>query len=197
MHLSFPPSPSCKRANPNPKDSFYLFFSLPEEMSLHILSFLSAQDICMISRTSHALRGFANENIIWRKLCKKQGWVVPRSLVTETPFFDFQQYYSEKHTLLKPGTLKWGERVKTHGTPPTKRFKHTSTVVGKYMIMIGGQETDTKRFDEVVYFDSETKTFSQPTIRGDKVPQVLSPLSLSDWKSHLLVRWIRWVWPEL
>jgi N-acetylneuraminic acid mutarotase len=38
------------------------------------------------------------------------------------------------------------------------------------IIFIGGQETDTKRFNEIIYYDAEEKAFSQPTIKGDKVP---------------------------
>jgi N-acetylneuraminic acid mutarotase len=53
---------------------------------------------------------------------------------------------------------------------PTKRFKHTATVLGKQIIYIGGQETDTKRFDEIVFFDADTNKFWQPAIKGDKVP---------------------------
>jgi len=152
-------------------DTFFLFCSLPEEMAFHVLSFLSAKDVGAVSCTSRDLHRFSQENMLWRKLCKRQGWIVPRSIMIEaTSFFDFKQYYAEKHALSKEGSLKWSERLKTTGAPPSKRFKHTSTVVGKHLIFIGGQETDTKRFNDIVYYDTETKTFNQPTIRGDKVP---------------------------
>jgi N-acetylneuraminic acid mutarotase len=146
------------------------FFSLPEEMSLNILSFLSAEDMCSVSRTCKELRRFSNENMLWRKLCKRQGWAVPRPVVAESKFFDFQKYYSEKASLSKPGSMQWSEPIKAQGNVPSKRFKHTATVVGKYVIVIGGQETDTKRFNDILYYDTETNTFSQPTIKGDKVP---------------------------
>jgi len=116
------------------------------------------------------MKMFSNERLIWKRLCKRQRWIVPRCVVNENPPFDYRKYYAEKHTLAQPGVLKWAERSKVHGNPPSKRFKHTATVVGKYMVIIGGQETDTKRFNDVIYFDGETKTFTQPTIRGDKVP---------------------------
>eukprot|EP01110_Echinostelium_bisporum_P003033 TRINITY_DN17406_c0_g1_i1.p1 TRINITY_DN17406_c0_g1~~TRINITY_DN17406_c0_g1_i1.p1 ORF type:complete len:450 (+),score=181.89 TRINITY_DN17406_c0_g1_i1:78-1352(+) len=152
-------------------ESFYLFFSLPEEMSLNILSFLSAADMCSLARTNRDMRRFSLENMLWRKLCKKSGWTVARSVVHESQqSFDYRKYYAEKHSITKPGSLQWTEAAKTTGTVPTKRFKHTATVVGKHMIFIGGQETDTKRFNEIVYYDTETKTFSQPVIKGDKVP---------------------------
>lgn len=152
-------------------DTFHLFFTLPEEMSLRVLSFLSAADVCSISLTSRECLRFSKENMLWRKLCKQQGWVVPRSIMAEAQsFFDFKKYYSEKFTLTQEGSLQWTERLKTHGSVPTKRFKHTCTVVGKHLIFIGGQETDTKRFNDIVYYDTDSKTFSQPAIRGDRVP---------------------------
>lgn len=152
-------------------DTFFLFFSLPEEMSLRILSFLSAKDVCSIASTNRDLLRFSRENMLWRKLCKKQGWRVPWNIMVEADeFFDFKQYYSEKYTLSQEGSLMWTDRSKTQGAPPSKRFKHTSTVVGKHLIFIGGQETDTKRFNDIVYYDTESKSFTQPTVRGDKVP---------------------------
>jgi len=152
-------------------NTFYLFFTLPEEMSMYILSFLSASDMCSVSRSSRDMRRFSTENMLWRKLCKKSGWTVARSVVHEVPqAFDYKKYYTEKTLITKAGSLKWTEQTKTTGAALTKRFKHTATVVGKHMIFIGGQETDTKRFNEVVYYDTEAKTFSQPIIKGDKVP---------------------------
>jgi len=68
-------------------DTFFLFFSLPEEMSLRIISFLTAKDVCAISLTNHELLRFSKENMLWRKLCKKQGWVVPRSIMAEASNF--------------------------------------------------------------------------------------------------------------
>jgi len=168
MNYSSASSYPCKKAR---VDTFFLFFSLPEEMCLRILATLSAKDISAVASTNRELLRFSKENMLWRKLCKKQNWIVPRSIMIDAPAsFDFKKYYVEKHSLSRDGSLKWSERLKTHGSAPTKRFKHTSTVVGKHLIFIGGQETDTKRFNDIVYYDTETKTFSQPTIRGDRVP---------------------------
>eukprot|EP01111_Echinosteliopsis_oligospora_P009374 TRINITY_DN272_c0_g1_i1.p1 TRINITY_DN272_c0_g1~~TRINITY_DN272_c0_g1_i1.p1 ORF type:complete len:422 (-),score=102.58 TRINITY_DN272_c0_g1_i1:140-1405(-) len=150
---------------------FFLFFSLPEEMSLYVISFLSASDLSSLASTSKDMKRFTTENMIWRKMCKRNGWVVSRDVVHETPRpFDYKKYFTEKTVISRPGSMKWTEQTKTTGTTPTKRFKHSATVVGKHMIFIGGQETDTKRFNEIVYYDTDTRTFSQPTIRGDKVP---------------------------
>lgn len=152
-------------------NGFFLFMSLPEEMSFHIISFLSAEDMCALARTSRDLKRFSTENMLWRKLCKRNGWNVTRSAVHENPLpFDYKKYFTEKTLISRPGSLKWGESSKTSGTAPTKRFKHTATVLGKVIIFIGGQETDTKRFNEIIYYDTETKSFSQPTVKGDKVP---------------------------
>ena len=152
-------------------NGFFLFMSLPEEMSLHIISFLSADDMCTLARTSRDLKRFSTENMLWRKLCKRNGWKVTRAIVHESPRqFDYKKYFTEKTLITRPGSLKWNEQAKATGASPSKRFKHTATVVGKTIIFIGGQETDTKRFNEIIYYDTENKTFTQPTIKGDKVP---------------------------
>lgn len=153
-------------------NGFFLFMSLPEEMSLYIVSFLSADDMCALARTSRDLKRFSTENMLWRKLCKRNGWNVTRAAVNDSPLpFDYKKYFAEKTLITRPGSLKWGDaNNKTTGTMPTKRFKHTATVLGKVIIFIGGQETDTKRFNEIIYYDTETKSFSQPTVKGDKVP---------------------------
>jgi hypothetical protein len=150
---------------------FFLFMSLPEEMSMHIISFLSSDDMCALARTSRDLKRFSTENMLWKKLCKRNGWRVTSSAVHETSRqFDYKKYFTEKTLITRPGNLKWGEPAKTNGGPPTKRFKHTATVLGQTIIFIGGQETDTKRFNEIIYYDADAKAFSQPAIKGDKVP---------------------------
>jgi len=152
-------------------NGFFFFMSLPEEMSLNIISFLSADDMCILARTSKDLKRFSTENMLWRKLCKRNGWNVARAIVHETPRpFDYKKYFSEKTMISRPGSLKWGEQTKTNGSQPTKRFKHSATVLGKTIIFIGGQETDTKRFNEIIFYDTVLKTYSAPTIKGDKVP---------------------------
>jgi len=155
----------------SPMSGFYLFMALPEEMSLHIISFLSADDICALARASRDLKRFSTENMLWKKLCKRNGWRVTSSVVHESPRqFNYKKYFSEKTLISRPGSLKWSEQTKAAGAMPSKRFKHTATVLGKTIIFIGGQETDTKRFNEIVYYDTETKSFSQPIVKGDKVP---------------------------
>jgi len=152
-------------------NGFYLFMSLPEEMSMYIISFLSAEDICSLASASRDLKRFTSENMLWKKLCKRSGWRVTSSAVNETPRqFDYKKYFTEKTLISKPGCLKWGDQCKTSGTMPSKRFKHSATVVGKTIIFIGGQETDTKRFNEIVYYDTTTKTFTQAAVKGDRVP---------------------------
>jgi N-acetylneuraminic acid mutarotase len=152
-------------------NGFFLFMSLPEEMSFHIISFLSANDMCALARTSRDLQRFSTENMLWRKLCKRNGWKVTRTAVHESPrAFDYKKYFTEKTLITRPGSLKWGESSKPSGTVPSKRFKHTATVVGGTVIFIGGQETDTKRFNEIIYYDTDNKTFTAPTVKGDKVP---------------------------
>jgi len=165
------PSLSLEQNKKRKTEPAFAFFSLPEEINMHIITFLSAEDLCNLSRTSHDMKRFANESILWRKLCKKHGWAIPRSTVKEASYqFNYKRYFSEKRALAKPGCAKWNVEPKVSGTAPSKRFKHSATVFGKYIIFIGGQETDTKRFNDIIYYDTESCTFIRPTIRGDTVP---------------------------
>jgi len=151
-------------------NSFFLFMTLPEEMSLHIISFLSAYDMCALSRTSLKLNRFSNENMLWRKLCKRNGWVINRAVVHETPRqFDYKKYFTEKTLISRTGSLKWVDQGKPP-VMPSKRFKHTATVVGSIIVFIGGQETDTKRFNEITYYDTVDAAFTRVSVQGDKVP---------------------------
>lgn len=150
-------------------ESAFPLFDLPEEMSLYIMTFLTAADMGAIASASKDLKRFASENRLWRKLCKRHSWIVPRSIQMASDFFDFKKFYSERASLSNPNVLTWTKSPKI-GVAPSKRFKHSSTVVGKYLVIIGGQETDVKRFNDIIYFDTETNTFTQPIIRGDKVP---------------------------
>jgi Rab9 effector protein with kelch motifs len=155
--------------------SFTYFFTLPEEISFHIISFLDAKDLCELAKASHELRRMAQENLVWKRLCKQSGWRVAPEIVREARSmtasnqFDYKKYFSEKAVMNRKGSLSWNT-PKTHGVAPTKRFKHSATAFGKFVIFIGGQETDTKRFNEVIYFDTENGTFTRPTLRGDTPP---------------------------
>lgn len=99
-------------------NGFYLFMSLPEEMSLYIISFLSADDICSLARTSRDLKRFSTENMLWRKLCKRNGWKVTRTAVNDTPLpFDYKKYFTEKTLITRPGMshIRVGKKRKKGG----------------------------------------------------------------------------------
>jgi len=97
--------------------------------------------------------------------------VVARVVVFDSPScFDYKKFFSEKTLLAKPDSLKWVEPSTTKGNKPSKRFKLTANVIGKHIIFVGGQETDTKRFNDVYFFDTTTRTFTKPNIKGDRVP---------------------------
>jgi N-acetylneuraminic acid mutarotase len=152
---------------------FPYFFALPEEISFCIISFLDASDLCEVAKASRELRRMAQENLNWKRLCEHSGWKIAPEVVREAltygNSFDYKKYFSEKTAFVRKDSLTWAA-PKLHGNAPTKRFKHTSTAFGKYVIFIGGQETDTKRFNEIIYFDSESGSFTRPTIKGDTVP---------------------------
>jgi len=159
---------SRKRRNAQP--AFPYFFSLPEEISFHILSFLDAKDMSEVAKASHNTRRMAQENLVWKTLCERSSWTISPESLVETQGFDYKKYFAEKTAISRKQSLKWSLAPKTHGPAPTKRYKHSATAFGKWVIFIGGQETDTKRFSEVIYYDTEAHTFSRPQIRGDVPP---------------------------
>jgi len=152
---------------------FAYFFSLPEEISFLILSFLDARDMCEVAKSSRDLRRMAQENSVWKSLCDSSNWAATPEVLRESLFehgFDYKKYFSEKTVMARKEALSWANTPKSHGPSPSKRFKHTATSFGKWVIFIGGQETDTKRFNEVVYFDTESNTFFRPSLKGDQPP---------------------------
>jgi len=150
-----------------PASSLGALCGVPEEVAVRILQHSDADSLAAFSQTCDDGRRLASEKCLWRKLCKSHGWNVPRSQNTT---FDYKRYYFEKLSLSRPGSLKWVESPKYNGDVPSKRFKHSATVVGKQIVYIGGQETDDKRFNEIYHFDSETRTFMRPNVHGDQVP---------------------------
>jgi len=164
-------SEQISRKRRNAQNSFPYFFSLPEEISFHVLSFLNAKDMSQVAKTSRNLRRMAQENLVWKSLCERSSWTITPEALDEFPEgFDYKKYFAEKTVIARKQSLKWSLSPKTHGPAPTKRYKHTATAFGKLVIFIGGQETDTKRFSEVIYYDTETHTFSRPQLRGDMPP---------------------------
>jgi len=170
LSLGFSKKAEASKASRVEVNTFPQFFELPAELKFYILSFLNETDMCSVAKSTRALRQMAQEDMIWRDLCKKSGWEVPRETVSSLFDFDYKKYFSEKVTISRKRSLSWNLSPKVAGAPPTKRFKHTATAFGKYIIFIGGQETDTKRFNEIIYFDTQTQAFFRPIIKGDVPP---------------------------
>ncbi|KYR01534.1 hypothetical protein DLAC_01527 [Tieghemostelium lacteum] len=145
---------------------FYYILKFPEEIQLKIMSFLRARDLISISSTCKLFNRLSNERTLWRKNCFKNQWKIAKKY---HPDFEYKSYFFEKLALSSVNCAKW-IAPKFYGSLPSRRFKHTSTLVGKKIIFIGGQETDTKRFNDIIYYDIENQTFSKPQIKGDRVP---------------------------
>ncbi|EFA84034.1 hypothetical protein PPL_03107 [Heterostelium album PN500] len=145
---------------------FYYIELFPQEVVLKILSFLNASDLVSVSMVSRHFYGLANERTLWKKKCFRRQWITADRY---DPLFEYKTYYFEKVAINAPNCFKW-IAPKHYGAVPTKRFKHTATYVDGKIIFIGGQETDTKRFNDIIYYDTESHTFSKPQIKGDRVP---------------------------
>ncbi|GAM25233.1 hypothetical protein SAMD00019534_084080 [Acytostelium subglobosum LB1] len=145
---------------------FYLLERFPEEVELSIVSHLTAQDLISLSMVNKHFNRLSNDRTLWKKVCKRNEW---RSAMKYDPSFEYKEYYFEKRAITAQNCFRW-ITPKFAGQMPTKRFKHTSTFVNGKIIFIGGQETDTKRFNDIIYYDTANNTFSRPMIKGDRVP---------------------------
>eukprot|EP01133_Synstelium_polycarpum_P018253 gene18253-21842_t len=146
--------------------TFFLVDFFPEEIILQVLSFLGPSDLITVSLVNRRFYQLSNERTLWRSNCFGKNWITSNKF---DPSFEYKSYYFEKAAINSPNCFKWVS-PKHNGQLPSRRFKHTATCVNNKIIFIGGQETDTKRFNDIIYFDIDTQTFSKPSIKGDRVP---------------------------
>ncbi|EGG14036.1 hypothetical protein DFA_11799 [Cavenderia fasciculata] len=165
-------SPALSSANSTPTfrsvqmHNFYLMNHFPEEVELNIISRLHFTDILSLSMVNKHFNRLANERTLWKQRCQDNKWEITNKF---DPIFDFKSYFLEKTSITSDNCFKWSV-PKFVGSLPSKRFKHTATFVNNKIIFIGGQESDTKRFNEIIYYDTETHNFTKPIIKGDLVP---------------------------
>ncbi|EAL72937.1 hypothetical protein DDB_G0268696 [Dictyostelium discoideum AX4] len=141
--------------------------NFPEEIKLQIFSHLSASDLVSISLTCKTYYAIANERTLWRNLCFENTWKISNLY---HPTFDYKKYYFEKNAISSTNSSKWVS-PKFFGSLPSKRFKHTATYVNGKIIFIGGQESDQKRFNDVISYDTKSQTFTEINTKGDTVPK--------------------------
>lgn len=78
---------------------------------------------------------------------------------------------TEKRTndlhIFNTGTRKWDLDMKCKGQWPAPRSFHTTTAVGKRVIVTGGRGQDNNHLADFHIFDTETKEWMQPAVSGD------------------------------
>ncbi|KAK3096994.1 hypothetical protein FSP39_005475, partial [Pinctada imbricata] len=62
---------------------------------------------------------------------------------------------------------KWKTDLVMKGKPPTPRSFHTTTAVGKRVVIIGGRGQDDQHLSDFEIFDLETQEWLQPKVTGD------------------------------
>ncbi|EGG13994.1 Kelch repeat-containing protein [Cavenderia fasciculata] len=150
---------NCNNNNNNNNRKERNFMELPNEVTLRIISLLDPNDIGNICQTNRTLNMFCEENIVWKAVCKRKWAHSP--IFKRRPINSWKDYYSKKLTLMSDKNgLCWIE-IKPSGERPSPRYQNTSTVVGKYIYYIGGQEIPEKRFNDIFRFDTESYTFER------------------------------------
>eukprot|EP01133_Synstelium_polycarpum_P015011 gene15011-17752_t len=150
--------------------SFHLFHYLGDEIKLHIFSFLSLPDLLSLSRCSKGTRAFVTDPVFWYNQFTARGWTLPINIKI-TKDVNLMSYYYDKLNITSHNSFNWNSIGLLNGKTPTKRYKHSSSVYKHFVVMIGGQETNSKRFSEIIYFDTKTNTFNKPAIKGDAPPK--------------------------
>jgi len=97
-----------------------------------------------------------------KKMCKARGWIFNRSL-HKGESINYYTYYKQKYSL-ENYFFKW--KPCKLAKPPKPRFKHSAVVYNNQLFIIGGQESDTSRFNDVHRFSPSTKKFRLLKVRG-------------------------------
>ncbi|XP_064621079.1 uncharacterized protein LOC135483936 [Lineus longissimus] len=61
---------------------------------------------------------------------------------------------------------KWEADLKYKGRIPACRSFHTATAIGKRVVILGGRSSENHHFQDFHIFDTETKEWLQPEVRG-------------------------------
>ncbi|EFA85480.1 hypothetical protein PPL_01437 [Heterostelium album PN500] len=148
------------------QSGFECFNELGVEVKMHIISFLSYKDLISLSECSKEMFSFTHDRLLWINLFQITGWELP-TYIKSNLHFNLIQYYQTKSNLTSKDALIWKSNSNSTGSVPTKRYKHTSITYKHYVIFIGGQETNTKRFSEIIYYNTKTNTYNSPSVKGD------------------------------
>ncbi|GAM17223.1 hypothetical protein SAMD00019534_003980 [Acytostelium subglobosum LB1] len=166
----FTPSSGAKDASSSTNTStFHHFQQLGEEVKIHIFSFLSFRDILSLSVCSRDMYRYSHDRILWQTIFERSGWPLSREIKLNKNF-NLMRYYYDKANISSNDTICWSSITNSHGRIPTKRYKHTAIPYKNYIVLIGGQETNAKRFGEIIYYNTKTNTFETHTVKGDQIP---------------------------
>jgi len=151
-------------SSPLPLPSFIIFDQLGDEIKLYILSFLPIKDLFHFAQTSKTMMKYAYDKVLWVERCRNQnGWSHGNDFYPKLSSSNLISYYHDKSFF--SNDMKF-ESIDANGSIPSKRYKHSATVFKDEIIYIGGQESDSKRFCDIVYYNTKTNKFTMPKIKG-------------------------------
>jgi len=141
----------------------FMFMLLPAELRLLILCFLEPIELLNISITCRELNELCKKRTVWKTLVLRN-W----DDIESTPP-DWRRYFYLRKAFFcksKRAMLEWKSKDVASNTVPPARQSLTGTLVDGKVVFIGGQTSVTTRFDDIHFFDPETRIFSKPKING-------------------------------
>mmetsp|Transcript_18337 Transcript_18337/g.25698 ORF Transcript_18337/g.25698 Transcript_18337/m.25698 type:complete len:446 (-) Transcript_18337:18-1355(-) len=135
--------------------------SLPHEIQLHIVGFLEVHDVifrvCLLSKYFFHLCW--NDASVWKNLCERK-WLYQFTHAYEYGAFiqrwnfNWKRYFIQKYLIEKAKPFSWKVAQKVKGTPITTRCQHSATAHRNNIIVVGGQLTDSLRYNHILVYDT-------------------------------------------
>ncbi|EGG20116.1 hypothetical protein DFA_07236 [Cavenderia fasciculata] len=156
--------------NFNNNSSLFQYFPLMnDEIKMYILSFMTLKDLLSLSQSCKEMRAMVEDRLLWFQLLNSHGFSITDS-IRDNSSLDLKKYFSDLKNLTAKNSVQWSP-LEFNGVFPTKRYKHTSSVYKNYVVIIGGQRSNSKRYGDIYYYDTKTNEFSRPKIVGDQPPR--------------------------
>jgi len=139
------------------------FMPLPVELRLLVICFLETAELLNISVSCKEMNELSKKKTVWKTLVQRH-W----DDVEQVPP-DWRRYFYLRKVLFcksNGGMLEWKSKdVAANSVPPARQSLSGTLVDGK-IVFIGGQTSVTTRFDDIHFFDPDTKIFTKPKVNG-------------------------------
>ena len=125
---------------------FFHFLALVPELQLLVVSHLDVEDLPSLGLVSNHFYSLTQENVLWKSMVDRKwpgatkiaGHPATRRHYTGLDKVKWHEYYIERTSFERPGSLKWVHHPTKVGAVPLTRYSHTACVVNGVIYFIGG-----------------------------------------------------------